>query len=178
MSIRGKIRNIFVFPHNSVTPEHQYNYSQSNTTYPRVLTDDIEFDPIQPDHEFNFDEYSKAIVNIINGSQPKFSVGIYGEWGAGKTTLMELIENRLNPPVFNWKKIPADQGETEALRQYLIEKFQLNWIKDQKVKKATDHQTIEISNEAYSSSVSITEKEFEQPSLHWLVYFPMVFAKS
>ena len=29
------------------------------------------------------------------GSKPRFSVGIYGEWGTGKTTLMRVIEKKL-----------------------------------------------------------------------------------
>ena len=32
---------------------------------------------------------------MIKGSTPKFSVGIYGEWGTGKTTLMRIIEEKL-----------------------------------------------------------------------------------
>jgi len=31
---------------------------------------------------------------IINSS-PRFTVGIYGDWGTGKTTLMQLIKNEL-----------------------------------------------------------------------------------
>jgi predicted KAP-like P-loop ATPase len=32
---------------------------------------------------------------MIKNSRPKFSVGIYGEWGSGKTTLMKVIEHKL-----------------------------------------------------------------------------------
>lgn len=56
----------------------------------KILTDDAEISPIM-----GFDTYSRSIVNIINGSTPRFSIGIYGEWGTGKTTLMRLIESEI-----------------------------------------------------------------------------------
>lgn len=34
-------------------------------------------------------------MNIVRGSKPRFSVGIYGDWGTGKTTLMKLIQKEL-----------------------------------------------------------------------------------
>jgi predicted KAP-like P-loop ATPase len=56
----------------------------------KILTDDIEVNPI-----LDFKDYADAIVNMMRGSIPKFSVGIYGEWGTGKTTLMRIIEEKL-----------------------------------------------------------------------------------
>ena len=43
--------------------------------------------------EFNFDEYAKQIQNIIlNPKTPTpFTIGINGEWGSGKTSLMKRI---------------------------------------------------------------------------------------
>jgi predicted KAP-like P-loop ATPase len=49
----------------------------------------IEINPI-----LDFKDYVDAIVKMIKGSTPKFSVGIYGEWGTGKTTLMRNIEDK------------------------------------------------------------------------------------
>jgi predicted KAP-like P-loop ATPase len=43
----------------------------------------------------DFDEYSKTLSTIIINSQPRFTLGIYGGWGTGKTTLMEMIECQL-----------------------------------------------------------------------------------
>lgn len=56
----------------------------------KILVDDIEPKPI-----LDFEAYSETISNIVKGSHPKFSVGIYGEWGSGKTTLMRLIQEKL-----------------------------------------------------------------------------------
>ena len=56
----------------------------------RILTDDVENEPI-----LDFSRYAGTITNIIMGTQPKLSFGIYGEWGVGKTTLMKSVEKRL-----------------------------------------------------------------------------------
>ena len=55
-----------------------------------ILTDDIAIDPI-----LDFNLYRNAIVNIIKTSNPKFTIGIFGEWGAGKTTLINSVDNAL-----------------------------------------------------------------------------------
>jgi predicted KAP-like P-loop ATPase len=58
--------------------------------FPKILRDDIELDPA-----LDFDNYSDSIARIIMTSDPKFAVGIYGEWGTGKTTMMKTIHNKL-----------------------------------------------------------------------------------
>jgi hypothetical protein len=50
-----------------------------------IITDDVTFDPI-----LDFEAYSNTIVKMITQSHPKFSIGIYDEWGTGKTTLMKV----------------------------------------------------------------------------------------
>lgn len=57
----------------------------------RILTDDIELEPTK-----DFIKLSDTIVSFIKGSDPKFSVGIFGDWGTGKSTLMKLVENKIN----------------------------------------------------------------------------------
>jgi hypothetical protein len=42
-----------------------------------------------------FDDYADALAEIILNSRPRFAVGIFGDWGSGKTTLMEGISARL-----------------------------------------------------------------------------------
>ena len=55
-----------------------------------ILTDEIATDPI-----LDFNLYRNAIVRIIKNSLPKFTIGIFGEWGAGKTTLINSVDTAL-----------------------------------------------------------------------------------
>lgn len=64
--------------------------SNNDTLTIRILTDDVSTKPV-----LDFDRYVEAILKIVKGSHPKFSIGIYGEWGSGKTTMMRLIEEEL-----------------------------------------------------------------------------------
>src|SRR3954453_6463972 len=42
-----------------------------------------------------FDVYADAFAQIVEHSQPQFAIGIFGDWGSGKTTLMRAIEQRI-----------------------------------------------------------------------------------
>ena len=55
-----------------------------------ILIDDFEPKPTRA-----FDSLSRTISHIIKNSHPHFTIGIYGEWGTGKTTLMKSIEKNL-----------------------------------------------------------------------------------
>jgi len=69
--------------------------------------EDVTYVPFQAQQTILIDEYEKnptrefeslghTLANIIKNSQPRFTIGIYGEWGTGKTTLMKSIEASLN----------------------------------------------------------------------------------
>jgi uridine kinase len=51
---------------------------------------------------------------MVTGSKPKFSIGIYGKWGTGKTTLMRMVEKKLNTFVkedqFSWNDIISNNN--------------------------------------------------------------------
>jgi hypothetical protein len=42
-----------------------------------------------------FDQYARAFAGIIRESEPRFAIGIFGNWGSGKTTLMQAIDEQL-----------------------------------------------------------------------------------
>lgn len=47
------------------------------------------------DGKFGFDQYVSSLTSIIMGSEPHFSIGIFGGWGTGKTTLMQMMYEKL-----------------------------------------------------------------------------------
>jgi Cdc6-like AAA superfamily ATPase len=46
--------------------------------------------------EEDFREYSRKLSKIIINSKPRFTVGIYGDWGTGKTTIMQMLKEELD----------------------------------------------------------------------------------
>ena len=56
----------------------------------KILLDIEEKSPV-----LDFDKYVETACNLIKNSEPRFSIGIFGEWGTGKTTLMKGIKNKL-----------------------------------------------------------------------------------
>ncbi len=53
----------------------------------RILLDSPAANPA-----LGFGDTAEAFVRIIQASEPRFAVGIFGGWGSGKTTLMEAIK--------------------------------------------------------------------------------------
>lgn len=44
---------------------------------------------------FGFDGYASTLTSAIMGTEPHFTVGVFGGWGSGKTTLLRRIEAQL-----------------------------------------------------------------------------------
>jgi hypothetical protein len=55
-----------------------------------VLLDDPASDPA-----LGWREYAGAFAGIVEHSRPQFAIGIFGDWGSGKTTLMKAIWREL-----------------------------------------------------------------------------------
>jgi KAP family P-loop domain len=146
----NKFLKILPFSVRKKIPYYKYQYLKDNQfSSVQILTDDPEFDTTNPDKDFNFKDHSKAIVSMINGTNQKFSVGIYGEWGTGKTTLMKLIERDLRPIIFNWHNIPG--SDSIILKNFLQKNFDgLNkWINNPSLdfEKSHDRKRITISSD-------------------------------
>ena len=44
---------------------------------------------------FGFDGYASTLASAILHSEPHFTIGIYGDWGRGKTTLLNTLQSEL-----------------------------------------------------------------------------------
>jgi hypothetical protein len=112
----------------------------------RILNDDIEED--SPIAEFT--KYRDTIVRMIIGSEPKFSIGIFGEWGTGKTTLMKLIEKKLREytreEVFIWNNVPQNDNDNRRLKSFLKDNYKLDWIENSQFVKDPNNKTLSIND--------------------------------
>lgn len=65
----------------------------------QAFAPDIEFfsdSPAQSDGGLGFEKYADVISRGIQGTYGPFVIGIYGGWGNGKTTLMNIVWNKLH----------------------------------------------------------------------------------
>src|SRR6478609_3382789 len=70
--------------------EEEKNYQTKLDSLLRIITDEPAKDTLY------FKEYSVQISSLIVNSIPQFTIGIYGEWGTGKTTLMQMIKDQID----------------------------------------------------------------------------------
>ncbi|MFY9796487.1 MAG: P-loop NTPase fold protein [Candidatus Nitrosopolaris sp.] len=145
-------RKVDGYRSDSDLPKIEYTASQETLDdtydhYTRIISDEIEYAPI-PLHNFDFERYSETLAKLIRNSAPKFSVGIYGKWGTGKTTLMQLIERKLKGHVFVWNDI-TENGNYKRLKVFLKEKLGASWINDELKFIKNDDNTITLSQDSH-----------------------------
>ena len=152
----------------SSNPQIPQNISQDIA---EIISDEEEMNEeslIMPRGDFSFKGYGEALAKIIMDSDPRYSIGIYGDWGFGKTTLMKLIENEIKKKQpqdfkFNWNDIPKNEKSSNDLKFFLREVYpnELNWLNKQEFIKSSDKKTIQVSYKQGNSvnSVSITLKK-------------------
>lgn len=84
-----------------------------------------------------FADYAKSFTEIIANSPPHFAVGIFGDWGSGKTTLMRAIETRVArsddmlPVWFNAWRYEREEHLVVPLLDNLRESL-LEWSKEER----------------------------------------------
>ncbi|MDH3278225.1 MAG: KAP family NTPase, partial [Nitrosopumilus sp.] len=70
--------------------KNQKNKTIGTSPRQTILIDEYEEHPTK-----EYESIAKTIASMIKNSHPRFTTGIYGEWGTGKTTLMRSIEKSL-----------------------------------------------------------------------------------
>ena len=74
-----------------LSSDEEKNIEEISLNY-KIMTDEPAENPA------DFRKYSVMLSNIIINSKPQFTVGIYGGWGTGKTTLMRMMVSELQRP--------------------------------------------------------------------------------
>ena len=72
-------------------------------------------EPENSDIFFNFEEYAKQISNLIKSNKmvSPFTIAIHGEWGSGKTTMLDLVCNDFSSSSADLKIIRFNAWEYE-----------------------------------------------------------------
>ena len=65
-------------------------------------------DTPEPDASFHFGQYAKVLTVAITNSDPHFTIGIFGPWGKGKTTLLNLLKKELENHSISIVVVPFD----------------------------------------------------------------------
>ena len=80
----------------------------------------------------------KDYLILFANSTARFTVGVFGGWGTGKTTMMQIIKNRLeNIQIISWKDITQD-SERNKLKKFIKHTYKIDWIDNAKYQKLDD----------------------------------------
>ena len=66
----------------------------SKSSITKIITDE----PTEDD-ALDFNNYSQNLADIIANSTPRFAIGVFGGWGTGKTSLMQMTKKILDSTV-------------------------------------------------------------------------------
>jgi predicted KAP-like P-loop ATPase len=58
--------------------------------------DELIADNPETEDRLGFAPMAEILVNVIGATPPPFTIGVFGAWGSGKTTLMNLVRKGLD----------------------------------------------------------------------------------
>ena len=163
---------------------------------PRIISDEPQGDASQLG--FHFPGYAKTIADIIGNpaNRSPLVVGVYGEWGSGKTTLMKTVETQLQeqdgvPPYRACKTVwfqAWKYADEDAILAALIEEIfksmegsgGFTWTKAAMEKLADRFQVKQVFSD-FTKAVTVgtvdPEKWFAEPAYRAKLGFYDVFQR-
>lgn len=115
-----------------------------------VTTDSFFLIPDHPltadkDTMFGHKQVAETLHKIILNAEPPFTIGLYGNWGAGKSTIVNLLFARLKKTGIKYVNFDVWKYEQDSLRrQFLIESAKQLLNDDKKVEELKKRFTYKI----------------------------------
>ena len=90
----------------------------------RYFIKDTSIDGIDSDL-FNYADISKVLERILESNEPPYNIAIIGKWGLGKSSLINLVKNKLksDTQAYHIQEINAWKYEKESLRRVFLKQL-------------------------------------------------------
>ncbi|WEK54348.1 MAG: P-loop NTPase fold protein [Candidatus Cohnella colombiensis] len=76
------------------------------------------------DDLFNYSDISKVIERILDSNKPPYNIAVIGKWGLGKSSLINLVRNRLRGgDSYFFQEINAWKYEKESMRRVFLKQL-------------------------------------------------------
>lgn len=133
-----------------------------------VLRDDPLFrtDTFAPGQDaFNHQAYAKAIFKVITETDPPLSIGLFGPWGIGKSTVINILFQlardtaTLKPVYFNAWKYSGDSFRRQFLIEVAKQIYDGHPERDQKVQRVEQLNYTEVLREDEKKSLLAQVKQ-------------------
>lgn len=98
---------------------------------PTVLDDETD--------AFGHRDYAATIASVLAEAEPPFTLGLFGPWGLGKTTIIEEVGRRL-PQDCAFAVFDAWRYEGDALRRHFLGEVSRQLLKSQELDDAYDRE--------------------------------------
>jgi len=106
----------------------------------------------QQNIRFGHTGLAENLKNIVSKCPLPFTIGLFGKWGTGKTTILNLLEDKLHVLKIPLIKFDVWKHEGDALRRTFLK------VAVQQLKKKGHLDNDYILNERVNKSIDITRK--------------------
>src|ERR1700691_6172774 len=69
---------------------------------------------------FSYEEYANAIAKLVDSAPKPFTIGIFGKWGSGKSTIIKYLGSNLDKDRYAFVKFDVWKYEQDALRRSFL----------------------------------------------------------
>ena len=162
-----KIYKVFVFKFNKDTIKGStYKYQDDSEINFSLMTDE----PDLHSEHFGFDSYAEQIQEILEDSKTPtpFSIAVHGEWGSGKTTLIQRVYENLakkyvNKDDFNIIWFNAWEYERIDPATALMTKIALQYeTRNKKLLNIFKKITLFLTNTALKSTTNVSLEDVQK----------------